>query len=146
MSSKNEISSNILEINNKIIERTKCDIVSHVRALTQRLELKIPDLELQTPEVEKEGFNVTHENILSTKLPDQIDASNSNHVAESLDRILHTVANNQQVVFGRLELLLERDDIDDQTKDELKQVFRAVEENNNLITEVKRKVSEMRRG
>ncbi|MHB1909028.1 MAG: hypothetical protein ACYCQJ_09195 [Nitrososphaerales archaeon] len=67
------------------------------------------------------------------------------NLAETLDRILHSVANNQQVVFGRLELLLERDDIDLQTKDELKQVFRAVEENNILITEVKKKVSEMRK-
>lgn len=65
--------------------------------------------------------------------------------AESLDRILHTVANNQQVVFGRLELLLERDDIDAATKDELKQVFRAVEENNGLISEVKKKVTELRK-
>jgi hypothetical protein len=66
-------------------------------------------------------------------------------LAESLDRMLHSVANNQQVVFGRLELLLERDDLDDNTKNELKQVFRAVEENNSLISEVKKKVSEFRR-
>jgi hypothetical protein len=66
--------------------------------------------------------------------------------ADSLDLILHNVANNQQVVFGRLELLLERDDIDDTTKQELKQVFRAVEENNDLITQVKKKVNEMREG
>ncbi len=66
-------------------------------------------------------------------------------VADSLDRMLHNVANNQQVVFGRLELLLERDDLDDLTKSELKQVFRAVEENNTLISEVKRKVSEIRK-
>jgi hypothetical protein len=66
-------------------------------------------------------------------------------VAETLDRILHSVANNQQVVFGRLELLLERDDLDDSTKSELRQVFRAVEENNSLISEVKKKVSEIRR-
>jgi hypothetical protein len=65
-------------------------------------------------------------------------------LVDSLDRILHSVTNNQQVVFGRLELLLERDDIDDQTKQELKQVFRAVEENNDLITQVKKKVNEMR--
>lgn len=69
---------------------------------------------------------------------------NTSELAQSLDRILHNVANNQQVVFGRLELLLERDDIDDKTKQELKQVFRAVEENNDLITQVKKKVSEMR--
>ena len=65
-------------------------------------------------------------------------------LADTLDRILHSVTNNQQVVFGRLELLLERDDIDDQTKQELKQVYRAVEENNDLITQVKKKVNEMR--
>lgn len=65
-------------------------------------------------------------------------------LADALDRILHSVTNNQQVVFGRLELLLERDDINDQTKHELKQVFRAVEENNDLITQVKKKVNEMR--
>ncbi len=71
-------------------------------------------------------------------------SSNTDFV-ESLDRILHTVTNNQQVAFGRLELLLERNDIDDQTKDELKQVYRAVEENNSLITEVKRKVIELKK-
>jgi uncharacterized protein YfkK (UPF0435 family) len=73
----------------------------------------------------------------STKLPSDL--------AESLDRMLHSVANNQQVVFGRLELLLERDDLDDSMKNELRQVFRAVEENNSLISEVKKKVSEYRR-
>jgi hypothetical protein len=72
-----------------------------------------------------------------SKLPSEL--------AESLDRMLHSVANNQQVVFGRLELLLERDDLDDSTKSELKQVFRAVEENNSLISEVKKRVSEYRR-
>jgi hypothetical protein len=67
-------------------------------------------------------------------------------LADSLDRILHTVTNNQQVVFGRLELLLERDDIDERTKQELKQLFRAVEENNDLISQVKKKVNEIREG
>jgi hypothetical protein len=68
----------------------------------------------------------------------------STELADMLDNILHAVTNNQQVVFGRLELLLERGDIDDRTKQELKQVFRAVEENNDLITQVKKKVNEMR--
>lgn len=72
--------------------------------------------------------------------------SNRSELAESLDRILHSVTNNQQVVFGRLELLLEREDIDDQTKTELRQVFRAVEENNDLISRAKKTVTEMRRG
>lgn len=80
------------------------------------------------------------------KLPEQDQRTSKNtDFVESLDRILHTVTNNQQVAFGRLELLLERNDIDDQTKDELKQVYRAVEENNNLITEVKKKVTELRK-
>ena len=70
----------------------------------------------------------------------------SSDVAEYLDRILHSVTNNQQVVFGRLELLLERDDIDDNTKSELKQVFRAVEENNDLLIQAKKKVTESRKG
>jgi flagellar hook-basal body complex protein FliE len=85
-------------------------------------------------------------NFTLTNLSDEQPRTTKNaDFAESLDRILHSVTNNQQVVFGRLELLLERNDIDDQTKDELKQVFRAVEENNNLITEVKKKVTELRK-
>jgi hypothetical protein len=78
------------------------------------------------------------------QMSDKSSSKNPLELAASLDRILHNVTNNQQVVFGRLELLLERDDIDDRTKQELKQVFRAVEENNDLITQVKKKVNEIR--
>jgi hypothetical protein len=83
-------------------------------------------------------------NLSSNKLSARPVSKNPTELADSLDRILHSVTNNQQVVFGRLELMLERDDIDDKTKQELKQLFRAVEENNDLITQVKKKVNEMR--
>jgi len=70
---------------------------------------------------------------------------NAAELAEALDKMMHSVANNQQVVFGRLELLLDRSDLDERTKDELREVFHTVEENNALIMEVKKKVSQMRR-
>ncbi len=89
-------------------------------------------------------FKVHASYLCSKKLSERPSTKTPLELADSLDRILHNVTNNQQVVFGRLELLLERDDIDDQTKQELEQVFRAVEENNDLITQVKKKVNEMR--
>ncbi len=80
------------------------------------------------------------------KLSERSDARNPSKFVESLDKVLHDVTNNQQAVFGRLELLVQRNDIDDKIRLELEQICRTVEQNNDLISQVKKKVNDFRDG
>jgi flagellar hook-basal body complex protein FliE len=58
-----------------------------------------------------------------------------------LDRMMHQIVNNQQVVVGRLELALHGEEAQDQKlRDEISHAMEAAERNNKLIAQIKKRL------
>jgi hypothetical protein len=58
-----------------------------------------------------------------------------------LDKTMHQIANNQQVVIGKLELLIGGAEGEQSLRKEISRALEAAEKNNKLIFQIKKRIS-----